>query len=167
MSRTYIPENLRVSWPLRVSGIVSLVGSFVLCCSAAVTLIYGPEKLPSSRLGAPAGISLGAASIALLTWIRPVLFPERRRWLFTAISVAAKTFALLEIYAGLVGWAGPDSLFVTIFGFSATHIFREDAWIVFPMICAPILAFISGTLCATTCWIMARLMTSAQSIRLK
>src|SRR5580658_3693715 len=146
MLRTYTPSEMRVSWLIRVAGIVFTISSFALCCRTAVVAIYGPDKLPSLRWGAPEGMSLAASSLAVFTWIRPILFPTRRRWFSIAISVSVQTLGLLELYAILIGWAGPDSLFVTIFSFSATRIFREDAWVVFPLICVPIMAIISGTL---------------------
>jgi hypothetical protein len=127
-----------------------------------ITWIYGPGKPPQAFLAAPTEMACAITLIAFPTWIRPILFPKlTRRWELLAIAVAIQSFVLLELYAVLIYRTGADSPVVTVFGFSATLIFREDLWIVFPLICLPITSGISGIFCATTSWMITRLLRKA------
>ncbi|QNI33592.1 hypothetical protein H7849_06525 [Alloacidobacterium dinghuense] len=154
--------GLSFSGPSRhtaIPGIVFLAIIFWLSCVAVITWIYGPGKPPQAYLAAPIEMACAITLIALPTWIRPMFFPEPgRRWNPLAIAIAMQSFVLLELYAVAIYWAGADSPVVTVFGFSATRIFREDSWAVFPLICVPIMSCISGIFCATASWMMTRLL---------
>lgn len=154
MPSTYVSES---SWLHKVLGVVILAWIYWLSSSMVVAWIYEPHRSKLSLLGAPAELALAATSIATFTWIRPIFFSRRQRWPVTAMTVGIQTLALLELYAVLSNWSGPDSPIVTILGSSAGDFFREDAWTAFPLICVPILAGISGVYCVATLWIIVRL----------
>jgi len=124
-----------------------------------MTWIYGPGKPPQAYLAAPIEMACAITLIALPTWIRPLLFPEPgRRWNQVAMAVAAKSLVLLELFAVLIYWMGADSPVVRVFGFSATRIFKGNSWILFPVVCLPMMSCISGIFCATASWMLTRLL---------
>jgi len=124
-----------------------------------MTWIYGPGKPPQAYLAAPIEMACAITLIALPTWIRPMLFSESgRRWNRVAMAVVIQSMVLLELYAVLIYWMGAESPVVRVFGFSATRMFRGNSWVLFPVVCLPMMSCISGILCATASWMIRKLL---------
>jgi hypothetical protein len=142
-----------------MAALVPLAIAYWLGCAFLVGCLYSADPVQRFRWNASLEIALAATVIAFLAWIKPIVHPGPRRGIYVAAVVAIQTGGLLGCYAALIDWLGPDSPVVTVFGFSASRIFREDALPLFAFLCVPVMACASGALCATTRWIVSRMTT--------
>lgn len=82
----------------------------------------------------------------VLWWIKPLFLKSPISLWKTTVFISVLSAFSTGCYLSLVFWLGPDSPMLTIFGYAAANLFREDMGAVYAIVVAPIMAILSGVI---------------------